>query len=72
MFDKINLGKTIKQHREAVGLTQSQLAESLFVSFQAISAWERGITPPDLENVCRLAEFFGVSVDSLVGGFEEN
>lgn len=66
MFDKQRLGKTIKQHREAVGLTQSQLAESLFVSFQAISAWERGITPPDLENICRLADFFGVSVDSLV------
>lgn len=72
VFDKVSLGKTIKQHREAVGITQSQLAESLFVSFQAISAWERGITPPDLENVCRLAEFFGVSVDSLVGSYEEN
>lgn len=72
MFDKVHLGKTIKQHREAVGLTQSQLAESLFVSFQAISAWERGITPPDIENICRLAEFFGVTLDSLVGSYEKH
>ncbi len=72
MFDKEQLGKIIRHHREAVGLTQSQLAESIYVSFQAISAWERGITPPDLENVCRLAEFFGVSIDSLVGNFEDN
>lgn len=71
MFDKIRLGKNIKQHREAVGLTQTQLAESLFVSFQAISAWERGVTPPDLENICRLAEFFGVTLDTLVGDPEE-
>ena len=49
-----------------MGLTQSQLAEALFVSFQAVSAWERGKTPPDLENICRIAEFFGVSLDSLV------
>ncbi len=49
-----------------MGLTQSQLAEGLFVSFQAVSAWERGKTPPDLENICRIAEFFGVSIDSLV------
>ena len=66
MLDKISLGKAIKRHREALGLTQSQLAESIFVSFQAISAWERGVTPPDLENICCLADFFGVSVDTLI------
>ncbi len=63
-FDQI--GKNIRSRREAAGLTQSELAEKLFVSFQAVSAWERGQSVPDLENAVRLSGLFGVSVDALI------
>ncbi|MBQ3075181.1 MAG: XRE family transcriptional regulator, partial [Clostridia bacterium] len=63
-FDQI--GKNIRLRREAAGMTQSELAERLFVSFQAVSAWERGQSVPDLENAVRLSELFGVSVDALI------
>ena len=63
-FDMI--GKNIRLRREACGLTQAELAEKLFVSFQAVSAWERGQSVPDLENAVRLASLFGVSVDALL------
>ena len=63
-FDQI--GKNIRLRREAAGLTQSDLAEKLFVSFQAVSAWERGQSVPDLENAFRIAQLFGVSVDALL------
>ena len=43
------------------------MADNLFVTAQAISNWERGITPPDLENLCKIASLFEVSIDSLVG-----
>ncbi len=61
------LGENIRKYRKRIKLTQIQLAERLFVSFQAVSSWERGITPPDLENVCKLAKLFHVSVDDLIG-----
>lgn len=60
------IGKNIRLRREAAGLTQSDLAEKLFVSFQAVSAWERGQSVPDLENAVRIAQLFGISVDSLL------
>ncbi len=61
------LGENIKKHRMRLNLTQAQLAEKLIVSSQAISNWERGITPPDLQNLCKLSALFHVSVDTLVG-----
>lgn len=67
MLKRLLLGENIKKHRKKMQLTQTQLAEKMFVSTQAISNWERGLTPPDLENLCKLSVFFHVSVDSLLG-----
>ena len=61
------LGKNIKKYRIEKQMTQEQLAEQLLVSYQAISNWERGITPPNIENLCDLASLFHVSTDKLIG-----
>ena len=66
MTDISQIGKSIKRYREQRGITQRVLAERIMVSFQAISAWERGTSVPDLENVVRIAECFGISVDALL------
>ena len=66
MADIIQIGANIRSFREKKGLTQRALADNVLVSFQAISAWERGLSIPDLENAVRLAEYFGVSVDTLL------
>ena len=66
MTDISQIGKSIKRYREQQGITQRVLADRIMVSFQAISAWERGTSIPDLENVVRLAECFGISVDALL------
>ncbi len=60
------IGKNIRQCRESAGMTQAELAQRLFVSFQAVSAWERGQSVPDLENAVRISELFDVSVDALL------
>ena len=36
------------------------------VRFQAVSAWERAIAPPDLGNLVEISSFFGVLLDDLV------
>ena len=68
MADMRQIGATIRYYREKQGLSQKALADRLLVSFQAISAWERGQSLPDLENCINLASFFGVSVDALLSG----
>ena len=50
-----------KQHK----ITQLDLAEKLKVSRQAISKWEQGTALPSTENLIRLAELYGVSVEVL-------
>ncbi len=67
MLNILALGENIKKYRMLMKLSQAQLGDKLFVSYQAISNWERGITPPDLDNLCKLSDIFGVSVDELLG-----
>lgn len=66
MLDFKELGSRIRELRKERGLTQSEFAEKLYVSFQAVSNWERGIAPPELENLMRIASCFGILVDELL------
>ena len=72
MIDLELLGNHIRELRHKKGLTQSEFADILAVSFQAVSNWERGITPPDIENLVRIASYFGVLVDSLLSPMTED
>ncbi|MBO5214303.1 MAG: XRE family transcriptional regulator [Clostridia bacterium] len=66
MLDTELLGKKIRELRSSQGLTQSEFAQRLNVSCQAVSNWERGISPPDLDNLIRIASQFGVLIDDLL------
>ena len=52
--------------RTAQGLTQLQAAEALLVSRQAISRWELGSVVPSADNLIRIGELYGVSVEYLM------
>lgn len=58
-------GQIISTLREKHGLTQSELADSLFVSRELVSKWETGKRIPDYEMMSRLAAFFSVSVEKI-------
>lgn len=64
------IGKNIYLSRKIKGWTQEQLAESVGVSSVAVSKWERSVTIPDIEILCRLADLFSVSLDELLGRVE--
>ena len=49
------------------GLTQAKLAEILDVSQQAVGLWERGKNMPSHELVFKIASFFNVTTDYLLG-----
>lgn len=63
----MNIGKKIKELRKQRGITQEQLAESIGVSFQAVSKWENNIALPDITLVPILASYFGATTDELLG-----
>ena len=61
----MNIGNKIRELRKQRGITQEQLAESIGISFQAVSKWENNIALPDIALVPVLASYFGVSMDEL-------
>ena len=57
----------IFQLRTQKGLSQDELAETLFVTRQAVSRWETGETTPNTETLKLLSAFFDVSINTLLG-----
>ena len=60
------LSNNIKYYRKAKRMTQVELAERLFIVPQTVSKWESGISEPDSEKLCLLADLFGISLEKLV------
>ena len=63
----IHLHENFKKMRRKKGCTQEDVANHLGISFQAVSKWERGEGFPDITLLPKIAFFFGVSVDDLLG-----
>lgn len=62
----MNLPKRLTELREKRGLTQAQLAEQMDVTRQTVSRWELGEVAPSAENLKKLGELYGLSVDDLL------
>ena len=60
----------LQELRKQKGLTQEELAESLFVSRTAISKWESGRGYPNIDSLKAIAKFFSVTIDELLSGEE--
>lgn len=60
-------GEKIQLHRKRLGLSQEELGQKLLVSRQTVSLWEKDQNLPTIDNLIRLREIFGVSVDELLG-----
>ena len=63
----MKIGEIIKDLRKEKKLTQTQLAELLFVSQDTISLWELDKSLPDVVNVVKMAKIFNVSTDYILG-----
>ena len=65
-MEQKTMGEIISALRKEKGMTQRDLAEKLNVSDKAVSKWERNVACPDIQNIPKLAEILGISVDELV------
>ncbi|MBQ7339343.1 MAG: helix-turn-helix transcriptional regulator [Clostridia bacterium] len=63
----MNYGEALKEQRERLGLSQSALANKINTSHQNVSRWESGKILPSIDFCVKLADFYGVSLDELVG-----
>lgn len=61
------MANNIQKYRKQCGFSQDELAGKLLVSRQTVSQWETGQTMPTTDNLLRLKEIFGVSVEALLG-----
>lgn len=62
----MTLGERIKECRQTAGMSQEKVAELVGVSRQAVTKWEANQSAPSTENLFKLAEIFGTTVDLLL------
>ncbi|HEY8435896.1 MAG TPA: LexA family transcriptional regulator [Haloplasmataceae bacterium] len=66
-MDKEMIRKRITELRQKRGLSQTEFAKRFKVARSTVAMWETGDRVPDTETIGKLAEFFGVSSDYLLG-----
>ena len=64
---EILIAQRIKDLMRSEKLTQMQLAAAIKVGQRSISDWLNAKSEPSVENLWKLADFFDVSVDYLIG-----
>ena len=62
------IAENIKHFREEKKISQSELAEKLNVTRQAISNWECGKTEPDIETLHKISDIFEITIEELIYG----
>ncbi|MBR2650057.1 MAG: helix-turn-helix transcriptional regulator [Clostridia bacterium] len=70
MIDFVKVGEKIAGYRKNAGLSQEELADKLFVTRQALSKWERGISIPSIDTLLEISKMFSVSPEELLGLFD--
>ena len=67
-MDQVKIGKFIAECRKKQNLTQSQLAEKLFITDRAVSKWETGRAMPDSSLMLDLCNILNITVNDLLYG----
>ena len=67
MFDAELFCANISKLRRDADMTQSELADKLNITRQAVSRYEKGDSFPDISVLVKIAEIFGISIDELIG-----
>lgn len=71
MENRKSLGEYIAQRRRALGMTQRQFAEKLYVTDSAVSKWERGLSYPDITLLHDICEILNISEHELLTASED-
>jgi len=69
MLNSKSIGNKIAEARKRIHLSQSELAQQVSISPQAVGKWERGESMPDITTLSRLAEILGVDLNYFSENF---
>jgi DNA-binding XRE family transcriptional regulator len=62
----LSIGTRLHDARLAAGLKQTAVAEAIGVAQNTVSGWELGKATPDVPTFAKLADLYGVTMESLV------
>ena len=63
----MNFGEALRYQRENANLNLTQLAKAIGTSQQNVSRWEKNEVLPSIEFCVKLADFYGITLDELIG-----
>ena len=66
-YNKLTFGKNLKMLRKERNIGQNQLAKELNLSNASISFWENAKQEPTAYALFKIAQYFDVSIDYLLG-----
>lgn len=72
MINKVHFGKRISALRQKTGLSQTELAERLGITSQAVSKWETGHAIPDIDLLLELSHLYHVSINEMLEDLYED
>lgn len=64
---EILFAEKLKALRREINMSQNQLADILETTQRKVSYWESGKIEPDLCSLWKIADFFDISIDYLLG-----
>ncbi len=67
-----DFGKIIKEIRKNNNLTQKELADKLFVTYQAVSKWENNKSIPDIAILQKISELYNIDLNNLTNKNKKN
>ncbi len=67
----LNYGEALKYQREVRNLSQTELAKATGLKQQMISYWEANKGLPNIDFCVRLAEYYNITLDELIGRIKE-
>ncbi len=66
-MENINIGNKLAELRNSLSLTQDEVATALGISNKTLSKWENGMSEPNLTMLTKIAEYYSVSTDYILG-----
>lgn len=66
-MNDLKIAENLVKLRHKMGITQEVIADFLGVTKASVSKWEKGLSLPDIVQIPRIASFYDITIDELMG-----
>lgn len=64
---KLQIGQRIREERTSKNISQTELGKIVNTTQDTISLWEKGKSAPNIEDIIKLAEYFELTIEEMIG-----